>query len=165
MVRVLERGVFPSCDQHGNPWPHGSARAQKIGQNVGVRACFAYWAGDLEAHAKSHSLMRHYNKSSICDWCWATKGDELSFANFSKTALWRSTRSYDEPLPHKEERSVWKAVKGFTKHPPDVRQILARVYRNYSCVQVRFGCFAPPTRNYRTAVCSIISIIFFKHQV
>ena len=114
-LRVLERGVFPSCDQHGNPWPHGSARAQKIGQNVGVRACFAYWAGDMEAHAKSHSLMRHYNKSSICDWCWATKGDELSFANFSKTALWRSTRSYDEPLPHKEERSVWKAVKGFTK--------------------------------------------------
>ena len=114
-LEVLERGVFPSSDQNKNPWPRGSARAWKIGQNIGVRACFAYWAGDMEAHAKSHSLLRHYNKCSICDWCWATKGDELSCGNFSKTALWRSTCSYHEPLPHREERSVWTAVKGFTK--------------------------------------------------
>ncbi|CAE7682547.1 unnamed protein product, partial [Symbiodinium microadriaticum] len=82
-LAVLERGVFPASDQNKNPWPRGSARALKIGQNIGVRACFAYWAGDMEAHAKSHSLLRHYNKWSICDWCWAAKGEMAAFLGFT----------------------------------------------------------------------------------
>ncbi|CAE7526378.1 unnamed protein product, partial [Symbiodinium sp. CCMP2592] len=115
-LRSLERGVFPSCDHNDVPWPAGSARAQKIGQNIGIRACFSYWAGDMEAHAKSHNLQRHYNKPSICDWCWASSRDkQLTFTDFSSSALWRSTCSYHEPLPHQEERSVWCSVKGFTK--------------------------------------------------
>ena len=113
-LRSLAEGRWPSLDYNGEPFLDGSRRATRAGKPMRLKAVFAYWKGDQEAHKLSHRLKRHYGCNLVCDWCWASAVDQpLSFANFQDGALWRMTT--DHVHLREDDRSPWQSVQGYTK--------------------------------------------------
>ena len=114
----LAKGIFPAVDPFGHPWPSGSKRARRAGQAMPLKACFAAWKGDQEAHWQAHFLHRYYSRASVCDWCLAMSNDEvMSYSDFSPGAFWRRTQEHEAPMPniHANDVSPWKQVQGYTK--------------------------------------------------
>ncbi|CAE6924485.1 unnamed protein product [Symbiodinium sp. CCMP2592] len=115
-LKSLKEGYFPMHDWDGNEWPKMSTRQRRAGKRCPVKAVFAFWKGDQEAHMKSHELCRNYTRKYICDRCLACNSDViLNSGDLSATAGWRQTEEHTRPAPHANDVSPWKQVEGYTR--------------------------------------------------
>ena len=78
---------------------------------------FAFWKGDMEAHAYSHLLTktrRYYRCNQCCDFCLCTsdrRAPELTWGDLTLRAVWRSTMT----MADSSGPSPWTQVPCFEK--------------------------------------------------
>ncbi|CAK9008584.1 unnamed protein product [Durusdinium trenchii] len=115
--RQLESGLYDYVNHCGMFHAVGSAREKQAGDYLPMKAAFAFWKGDMEAHAYAHNLVqtqRYYRCNQCCDFCLATcdkRAPELNWGSLSLRAVWRSALTMSDP----NDTSPWCQVPRFKK--------------------------------------------------
>ena len=118
---VLQSGKFPATDFNGDPWPEGSAEAERANELIagGYMFAFSGFKGDWEARVIVHKLQRGYNHNNICEHCPASRLDTaFNYRNFALDAPYLDvlfTHDQFMIMTPPEKQSSWQTVPGWTK--------------------------------------------------
>lgn len=101
-LEIMQRGIAPTVGFYGEEFPRTSVAGRLAGSSIGFgwTATFFGWHGDQKSRRDTHRFQHHYNKTWICDECFAVQHfknspKHLLFQDFRPDALHKLTRFAD----------------------------------------------------------------------
>jgi hypothetical protein len=90
-LHVMETGLHPFVDHHGNPLDKYRASLAGTPLAGGWRASFYGWTGDIKEKVKQHRFSRAWNCLFLCERCLGCRHLQSGSAyDFNQHAAWKS---------------------------------------------------------------------------